>query len=369
MEQNSSLVDDSGLDKDPVIDSRDTSSDIYNSTDPPPKPSDYESDHSKSSTRQEGNKSEVPSDDPDSDTLTQAAKNCNSVPHSFNMSKLKNLHITDLPIETDYDTLYRAFKKFGKIVDIRMSPNDEVCIWDAWLSFDKPEEAFEAICNITNIKIYKQDIKGALCEHLPNGLDIYRPSDWDDKTPPIKAGAQAQRKVKPPMWITAATKDNSNYFKTSKFLQKKVGSIKSSDISRFGRNCVLIHAKSKTQSYMLLNLKTDEDEIKLGIKPHLNFSYGRGVVFNRDLYDFTEEEILNMCPKEIWKVSKVPRTSMVVLTFDGPEIPSYIVIENERLEVKPFRQKPLQCFKCYKFGHPCKVCKNDKICEACSGIH
>ena len=100
---------------------------------------------------------------------------------------------------------------------------------------------------------------------------------------------------KPPKWLIVQTKENSNYFKVTRSLQKKFGSIKAGDVSRFGKNTVLVHAKSCTQSYMLCNLDTTHDEIIVNIKPHLNFSYGRGVIFERDLYEFTEDEILDMC--------------------------------------------------------------------------
>ena len=146
----------------------------------------------------------------------------------------------------------------------------------------------------------------------PPNLDIYRPVDYisnEPITPTI-------RRPKPPQWITAIAQENSNYFKISRFLQKKVGSIKPGDISRFGKNSVLVHAKSKTQSLMLCNLKTENSEIVLKVRPHMNFSYGRGVIFNRDLYEFPEQEILDMCPNDVWKIQKVPRTSMIILTFN-----------------------------------------------------
>ena len=117
---------------------------------------------------------------------------------------------------------------------------------------------------------------------------------------------------------------------------------------------------------MLRNLKYDNNRMKLYGKPHFNFSYGRGVIFNRDLYEFDETEVLNMCPSQVWKVQKIPNTSMIVLSFEDPDVPLFINIENERIPVRPFKQKPLQCYNCFRFGHNSKYCKSAKICSNCS---
>ena len=150
----------------------------------------------------------------------------------------------------------------------------------------------------------------------------------------------------------------------------KVGGIQSGDIKRFGKAKVLIHAKSETQSLMLSHLKAETDEMLKEIKPHMDFSYGRGVVFDRDLYEFDEGEILDMCPVQVFHVKKLRGTSLIVLTFNSPDPPSNIVIENERIAVRPFKRKPLQCFTCYKFGHPSATCRGAQLCTVCSSpIH
>ncbi|XP_068221612.1 uncharacterized protein [Palaemon carinicauda] len=283
-----------------------------------------------------------------------------------NTGKLNVLHITQIPLETNYDMLHKIFECYGLIKEIRMKLQDDN--WESWLSFNCHEEAFNASRNIVDIKVGNMSVKGALCDGAPKDLDVYRPADWADKD--IEADMPSQRKPKPPMWLLAQSVGGTeNYFKVCKFLQRKVGTIAPGDISRFGKKSYLIKAKSYTQSVILSNLKTVNDDIKLDIKPHLNFSYGRGVVFNRDLYEFIEEEILTMCPLSVWKVHKVPGTSMIVLTFQDADVPSHIDIENERIRVQPFKQKPLQCYNCFKFGHPSKVCNSERICNTCFNIY
>ena len=287
--------------------------------------------------------------------------------NSTSLGCLKTVHIINVPLKVNYEMLCESFEEYGRIQEVRMNLNDVSEKWEAWVSFLNHDEAFNASSNIENIVIFNGNASGALCERAPNNLDIYRPADWINRPNSTKEEASEKRKPKPPKWLIVTTKDEyGNYFKISRYVQKKVGAIKAGDISRFGKNSVLVHAKSSTQSHMLNNLNTSNDEMIKEVKPHLSFSYGRGVIFDRDLYEFPEEEILDMCPAGVWKVNKVPRTSMIILTFEDTEIPFNLVIENERFNVKPFKQKPLQCFKCFKFGHPSRVCKNEKLCNNCS---
>ena len=57
---------------------------------------------------------------------------------------------------------------------------------------------------------------------------------------------------------------------------------------------------------------------------------------------------------------------MIILTFEDENIPSQVVFENEIINVRPYHQKPMQCFKCFKFGHTEKICICTKVCVNCS---
>ena len=288
-----------------------------------------------------------------------------------NTSCLKTVHIVNLPIHYNYGILYEDIKIFGTIKEIRMNLNDKNEKWEAWVSYESYDNAFKASTGIGKGKLFDENTSSALCEKAPNYLDVYRPDDWVKRADNTNENnTSSMRKPKPPKWLLITTKDEySNYFKVTRYLQRSFGSIKSGDVSRFGKNTVLVHAKSSTQSIMLCNLNTNNNEIIANVKPHLNFSYGRGVLFDRDLYEFSEDEILDMCPAGIWKVTKIPNTSMIILTFDDEEVPYHINIENERINIKPFKQRPLQCFNCFAYGHPSRVCKNRRICRNCSEHH
>ncbi|KAK3894984.1 hypothetical protein Pcinc_001277 [Petrolisthes cinctipes] len=60
--------------------------------------------------------------------------------------------------------------------------------------------------------------------------------------------------------------------------------------------------------------------------------------------------------------------NMIILTFYGSHIPDRININPTSFEVKPFVERPLQCFRCYEFGHGRRNCNNRSRCGNCSGL-
>ena len=65
---------------------------------------------------------------------------------------------------------------------------------------------------------------------------------------------------------------------------------------------------------------------------------------------------------------KVPTLSVMV-TFQSGELPSYMHLYHERFPVRPFVDKPWQCYKCQRFGHNADVCRNKPRCVVCAGEH
>ena len=111
----------------------------------------------------------------------------------------------------------------------------------------------------------------------------------------------------------------------------------------------------------------DDNDLLKDVTPHFCFSYGKGVVFDEGPYDFDENEILQMCPPSVWKVKKAEKSNMIISTINSYTVPSHVLLENVRVAVRAYKQKPLQSFKCYKFGHLFSSCKAEQIYVSCSG--
>ena len=258
---------------------------------------------------------------------------------------------------------------FGSIREIRMKFMKVNNQWEAWVAFSCHEEALQAKININTLTVCGKVVGGDLTDRLPQHLDVYRPVEWvKQPSPHQEISCDGEKPPAPPMWLVARAKDEKfNFFKFSRYLQKKVGGIFSGDISRFGKAAVLIHSKSETQFRMLTLMKVDDNDMLKDVTPHFRFSYGKGVVFDEGLYEFDENEILQMCPPSVWKVKKAEKSNMIILTFNSSTVPSHVLLENVRVAVRVYKQKPLQCFNCYKFGHLSSACKAEQICVNCSG--
>ncbi|XP_064112701.1 uncharacterized protein LOC135219680 [Macrobrachium nipponense] len=116
---------------------------------------------------------------------------------------------------------------------------------------------------------------------------------------------------------------------------------------------------------MISNWRITPERIIKEVKPHYNFSYAKGVIFHQDLYKFLEEEILDMYPPNVWKVFKVPRSSMIIFTFCDEDLPNSIGVRKEIIDIRPFKAQPLQCFNCFGYGHPFQACIRPKPCATC----
>ncbi|KAG0410749.1 hypothetical protein HPB47_012125 [Ixodes persulcatus] len=75
--------------------------------------------------------------------------------------------------------------------------------------------------------------------------------------------------------------------------------------------------------------------------------------------DHTENDIRTQLQSSIGivEVKRLGRTSPVVrVTFAGEQAPQHVKVGLVRTEVIPYRARPLQCYKCYKFGHIAAAC-------------
>ena len=271
------------------------------------------------------------------------------------------LHAKPIPLDWSFDVIYEEFSRFGNIKEIRNRLGNNYQYFESWIIFSSDEDALRAYNDFNSTCV---NVSFAVPANVPKLVDIYRPYIPVED---LKTSVKLERLPVPPRWLILSSRsERGNLFKIKQFIGQKLGHVNSPDILRFGKDSFLVHTKSDAQAVMLLNMKLDTKSLVKGVKPHFTFSYAKGVLFNEDIYELSENEILTMCPDNVWKIFKVPKSNMIVLTFMDSIVPHEIIIENEIIKVRPYRQRPLQCFNCFGFAHVSDVCTRAKICQFCS---
>ena len=309
-----------------------------------------------------------------SDTLDMAGTHkADSLGHQGEKStggkneNLRVLHCTHLNLSTNYETLYDIFRTFGDIERMKMKlVNDKY--FEGYVIFYNPDSAqlaFERyesssadkarygtkILNAKNILDEDSDFIPSLCMNSRNREHISRP-------------------VPTPYWLIAYYKEGKeNMLSGTKFLERKFGHLPKGNIKKYGKN-ILVKAENKIQVAMLSHFTPLENDIIAKIAPHRTFNTVKGVVYSHDLYEFTEEEILEMCPSTVYEIKKLSgRNGAILLHFSTRFIPDFIDVEHSRIKVKKYKYKPRQCYKCFEFGHVATLCRNNPRCSSCSGDH
>ena len=73
--------------------------------------------------------------------------------------------------------------------------------------------------------------------------------------------------------------------------------------------------------------------------------------------------------KRMTKGPEKEKSESVLIEFKGEEIPGRVYVGCMSYYVREYIPKPMRCFKCQKFGHIAKFCKEKRRCARCSGDH
>lgn len=149
-------------------------------------------------------------------------------------------------------------------------------------------------------------------------------------------------------------------------------------INSMGKNRIRVVLKSAFDANVLINNKQLENEkLRAFIPNHL--VERKGLIRSVDTY-FNEEYIKNNIESsspvvDVKRINRkiqtdgsekwIPR-QLVIVTFEGNILPSYVVINSVHFAVEPYISKVIQCYKCLKYGHVSKQCRSTKtLCTNC----
>lgn len=95
-----------------------------------------------------------------------------------------------------------------------------------------------------------------------------------------------------------------------------------------------------------------------------------GVIRDVDM-DATEEQLEHNLRSEskIADIRRLGKSRVVKLTFQGSQLPNYVLLGYVRHPVLPYKEKPLQCHNCGGFGHKKVSCTRAMACKRCGEHH
>ena len=280
--------------------------------------------------------------------------------HYYSSGGVNVLLLHDLPECLTYRAIHDIVKPYGNVTRIHRVYDDDCPYSRCYITFATPGEASAALQAVSSFDIpdphaevlSSRNVGESDFDYVPNILErTAEMSSLEDRQAPT------------PKWFVAYYRNGrGNYIRAFHFLQQEFGFFPRRDIRTYGRG-LLLRAGDLTQARMLLHFRCTSDCPFDSIRPHRTFNHCRGIVFNYDLYEF----ILSMSPAFVQKVWKVPgRRNMIVITCFGSSFPDYLDVGPLRLHVKPFVERPLQCFNCFAYGHGKNNCTDPPRCGRCS---
>ncbi len=123
----------------------------------------------------------------------------------------------------------------------------------------------------------------------------YGPNVFDD------AEERAPKLCHPPTayWFVTYYREGwGNFINAAKYLEREIGVLPINNIKKYGKG-VLNRAKVLTQAMMLFHLPCPSDGVFESTKPHRTSIYCKGRIYNQDLYELSEDDILQLCPDNV----------------------------------------------------------------------
>jgi hypothetical protein len=103
----------------------------------------------------------------------------------------------------------------------------------------------------------------------------------------------------------------------------------------------------------------------------------KGIIFGVDV-DITDEDlktnVLSPYEEVVASVLRIKNRSgealpHVILSFEGKDLPEYVMIGYSRFNVKPYVPRPIRCFRCQQYGHMANACRGGMKCPVCAEDH
>lgn len=151
------------------------------------------------------------------------------------------------------------------------------------------------------------------------------------------------------------------------------------DIKKVGRNRIIVECtESSTANALVQSSELKNKDLNAYIP---NFLIARPAIIKNIDSDYSEDTLKNIIDSRQFKIKNIIRmnrriireekieyvpSNTIKIFFYGQNIPEYIYIWNARFPCEPFIRAVKQCYRCFRYGHFAKQCKNNyERCSRC----
>lgn len=165
----------------------------------------------------------------------------------------------------------------------------------------------------------------------------------------------------------------SNPFVIAKSVKEQVGSISAAYRDKDGHLVVKVRCPKKAAKLLLM--KELIDGTKVTVTEHARLNQVKCITTCHTVEDLSEEELTEeLADQGVIGVHRLGRkggkSATMAITFRGTVVPKEIFFGFDRCATRPFKQSPMQCFRCFGYGHTKARCSAEhERCRNCSKTH
>ena len=206
------------------------------------------------------------------------------------MESIRVLYCTNIDISLDYEDVYLLMKQFGSVEKIKLRAIDEGICYDAYVLFSSSDNANSAHVSLNGHLLNDKVVRTKLFS--TNNI-VFSNSDFSpEEMDPVKIHTKQERKQPTAKWFVGEYVHGDNFMKATEWIKWKIGKIPDQNLKRYGK-AILIEADDDTRAALLANFKPPVNGNIKSVAPHRSFNLMKGIVHSKDLYEFSEDEILD----------------------------------------------------------------------------
>ncbi|XP_058817895.1 uncharacterized protein LOC131681204 [Topomyia yanbarensis] len=140
----------------------------------------------------------------------------------------------------------------------------------------------------------------------------------------------------------------------------------------------ILKTSSRKVYGQLIEMKQLINGTNVEITQHPTLNKTAGVIYDLDTKNLSTDLIMEGLKAQgvievrriTKKVSGIPtNTPLLVVYFEGSFLPEHVYLGMLRVNVRRYYSSPMQCYRCGRFGHGSKNCKDKEICLNCGTEH